>query len=81
MVAVNFHGSTGFGQAYVDSIRHDWGGQPFRDCVAGVQRILAEKPYLDKERVGALGASYGELITHSGMSFHYCLPWSTREVK
>ena len=41
----------------------------------------AEKPYLDKERVGALGASYGELITHSGMSFHYCLPWSTREVK
>lgn len=60
VVAVNFHGSTGFGQAYVDSIRHDWGGQPFRDCLEGVRRVLAEKPYLDKSRVGALGASYGE---------------------
>lgn len=72
MVAVNFHGSTGFGQDYVDSIKGDWGGQPFRDCLSGVKDILATKPYLDASRVGALGASYGRLVTFRGymMSIH-----------
>ena len=60
MIAVNFHGSTGFGQSFVDSIRYDWGGQPFRDCLTGVDEILSLKPYLDPSRVGALGASYGK---------------------
>ena len=65
MIAVNFHGSTGFGQKYVDSIRTDWGGQPYRDCMTGVKTILAEKHYLDPDRVGALGASYGVLDVHT----------------
>jgi dipeptidyl aminopeptidase/acylaminoacyl peptidase len=56
---VNFHGSTSFGQKYCDSIRGDWGGQPYRDCLAAVETVLRHKPYLDKDRVGALGASYG----------------------
>lgn len=59
VVAVNFHGSTGYGQKYVDSIRTDWGGQPFRDCIGGVDFILNEKKYLNPDKVGALGASYG----------------------
>jgi dipeptidyl aminopeptidase/acylaminoacyl peptidase len=59
VVAVNFHGSTGFGVRYLDSIRGQWGGQPYRDCMACTDFILREMPYLDASRVGALGASYG----------------------
>ena len=59
VVCVNFHGSTGWGVEYVDSIRTEWGGQPYRDCMAGVDFILKEKAYLNKDKVGALGASYG----------------------
>ena len=59
VVAVNFHGSTGFGVKYLDSIRGEWGGQPYRDCMSCTDFILQEMPYLDKTRVGAMGASYG----------------------
>ena len=59
VVCVNFHGSTGFGQKYCDSIRNDWGGQPYRDCMESVRFILEAKPYLNKDKVGAAGASYG----------------------
>ncbi len=59
VVAVNFHGSTGFGVRYLDSIRGQWGGQPYRDCMACVDFILKMKPYLNPGKVGALGASYG----------------------
>ncbi len=64
VVAVNFHGSTGFGGAYLDSIRGDWGGQPYRDCMACVDFILGEKKYLNASRVGALGASYGGFMVN-----------------
>lgn len=59
VVAINFHGSTSFGQKYVDSIRNNWGGQPYRDIIRGTDFILGAKPYLNKDKVGALGASYG----------------------
>ena len=59
MIAVNFHGSTGFGQAFTDSITGDWGGKPFEDLMKGLDHALANYPWLDSDRVGALGASYG----------------------
>jgi dipeptidyl aminopeptidase/acylaminoacyl peptidase len=59
VVCVNFHGSTSYGQKYVDSIRNDWGGQPYRDVMEGVRWILEKKTYLNKDKVGAAGASYG----------------------
>ena len=59
VVCVNFHGSTGFGQKYCDSIRNDWGGQPYRDCMESVRYILEHKSYLNRDKVGAAGASYG----------------------
>jgi dipeptidyl aminopeptidase/acylaminoacyl peptidase len=58
-VAVNFHGSTGFGQAFTDSISGDWGGKPFEDLMKGLDYALATYPWLDGDRVAALGASYG----------------------
>jgi len=59
VIAVNFHGSTGFGQAFTDSISGDWGGKPFDDLMKGLDHALANYSWLDSTRVGALGASYG----------------------
>jgi len=58
-VMVDFHGSTGYGQAFCDSIRGDWGGKPLEDLQKGLAAAVARYPWLDGERVAALGASYG----------------------
>ena len=46
VLAVNFHGSVGYGQEYTDSIRGDWGGGPYQDCLLGVDYILSQHRYL-----------------------------------
>jgi dipeptidyl aminopeptidase/acylaminoacyl peptidase len=58
-VMVDFHGSTGYGQAFTDAIRGDWGGKPYEDLAKGLDFALATYPFLDGSRVCALGASYG----------------------
>ncbi len=58
-VMVDFHGSTGYGQAFTDSIRGDWGGKPLEDLQKGLAAATERYPFLHKERVCALGASYG----------------------
>jgi len=59
VVMVDFHGSTGYGQAFTDSIRGDWGGKPLVDLQKGLAAALERYPFLDGDRVGALGASFG----------------------
>ncbi|MHC4602459.1 MAG: dipeptidyl-peptidase 5 [Planctomycetota bacterium] len=58
-VMVDFHGSTGYGQAFTDSIRGDWGGKPLEDLQKGLAAALKRYRWMDGERVGALGASFG----------------------
>jgi len=58
-VMVDFHGSTGYGQAFTDAINGDWGGKPFEDLKKGLDAALAKYPWMDGDRVAALGASYG----------------------
>jgi dipeptidyl aminopeptidase/acylaminoacyl peptidase len=58
-VMVDFHGSTGYGQAFCDAIRGDWGGKPLEDLKKGLAAALGKYPWMDGTRVGALGASYG----------------------
>ncbi len=58
-VMVDFHGSTGYGQAFTDSISRDWGGKPLVDLQKGLAAALAKYPWMDGDRVAALGASYG----------------------
>jgi dipeptidyl aminopeptidase/acylaminoacyl peptidase len=58
VVLPNPRGSTGFGQKYVDEITGDWGGKCYRDLVAGLD-FVEKLPYVDKERIGAAGASFG----------------------
>jgi dipeptidyl aminopeptidase/acylaminoacyl peptidase len=56
---VDFHGSTGYGQAFTDAIGGDWGGKPLEDLKKGLAAALARFPWMDGTRVAALGASYG----------------------
>jgi dipeptidyl aminopeptidase/acylaminoacyl peptidase len=58
-VMIDFHGSTGYGQAFTDSMRGDWGGKPLKDLQLGLAAALKQYPFLDGQRVAALGASYG----------------------
>lgn len=58
VAAVNFHGSTGYGQAFTNSISRHWGDYPYEDLMKGLDVVTA-LPYVDGSRVGAAGASYG----------------------
>jgi dipeptidyl aminopeptidase/acylaminoacyl peptidase len=58
-VAVDFHGSTGYGQEFTDSISQHWGDRPYEDLVKGLAAALERYPWLDSERVVAAGASFG----------------------
>ena len=58
-VMVDFHGSTGYGQAFTDSIRGDWGGKPLVDLQKGLAAALERYPWMNGDKVGALGASFG----------------------
>ena len=58
-VFIDFHGSTGYGQDFTDSISEDWGGKPLVDLQLGLEAALEKYDFLDGEKVCALGASYG----------------------
>jgi dipeptidyl aminopeptidase/acylaminoacyl peptidase len=58
VAAVNFHGSTGYGQKFTDAISQHWGDYPFEDLMKGLD-VVARLPYVDSTRMGAAGASYG----------------------
>jgi dipeptidyl aminopeptidase/acylaminoacyl peptidase len=59
VVMINFHGSTGYGQKFTDSISGDWGGKPYVDLMKGLDYVEKAYPFIDKNREAAMGASYG----------------------
>jgi len=74
VVTVNFHGSTGYGQAFTDAISGDWGGKPLVDLQRGWQAALSKFPFLDGNRACALGASYGGYMVY-WMAGVWNKPW------
>ncbi len=58
-VFIDFHGSTGYGQDFTDSISGDWGGDPLIDLQLGFEAALKKYEFLDGDNTCALGASYG----------------------
>ena len=58
-VAIDFHGSQGYGQAFTDAIHQNWGGWPLQDLKAGLAYATAHDSQLDAGRACALGGSYG----------------------
>jgi dipeptidyl aminopeptidase/acylaminoacyl peptidase len=59
VVAINFHGSTGYGQKFTDAVINDWGGKPLADLKLGLNAALERFDQLDGDRVCAAGGSYG----------------------
>ncbi|EDL49790.1 S9 family peptidase [Erythrobacter sp. SD-21] len=59
VISVDFHGSTGYGQAFTDSINGDWGGKPLEDLKLGLAAALERDDQIDGSRACAMGASYG----------------------
>jgi len=59
VIMINFHGSPGYGQKFIDAINGDWGGAPFEDLMKGLDDAERTYPFIDKDRECALGASYG----------------------
>jgi dipeptidyl aminopeptidase/acylaminoacyl peptidase len=93
VIMINFHGSTGYGQKFIDAIRGDWGGAPFEDLMKGLDYAEKTYPFIDKARECALGASYGGymanwilghtsrfkcVVSHDGM-FNAESAWGTTE--
>jgi dipeptidyl aminopeptidase/acylaminoacyl peptidase len=93
VIMINFHGSTGYGQKFIDAINGDWGGAPYEDLMKGLDYAEKTYPFIDKDRECALGASYGGyainwilghsdrfkcLVSHDGM-FNAESAWGTTE--
>jgi dipeptidyl aminopeptidase/acylaminoacyl peptidase len=95
-VFIDFHGSMGYGQAFTDSISHDWGGKPLEDLKKGLAAVLQAYPWLAGDRVCALGGSYGGymmnwiagnwpdafrcLVNHAGLFDNRSMYYSTEEL-
>ena len=92
-IMINFHGSTGYGQKFIDAINGDWGGAPYEDLMKGLDYAEEHYPFIDKNRECALGASYGGyminwilghtdrfkcLVAHDGM-FNAESAWGSTE--
>jgi dipeptidyl aminopeptidase/acylaminoacyl peptidase len=93
VIMINFHGSTGYGQKFIDAINGDWGGAPYEDLMKGLDYAEKTYPFIDKKRECALGASYGGymanwilghtdrfkcIVSHDGM-FNAESAWGTTE--
>jgi dipeptidyl aminopeptidase/acylaminoacyl peptidase len=96
VVMIDFHGSTGYGQAFTDSISGDWGGKPLEDLKLGLAAALKQYPWLDGDHMCALGGSYGGymmnwiagqwpdrfkcIVTHDGIFDNRSMYYSTEEL-
>ncbi|MEP7273148.1 MAG: S9 family peptidase [Acidobacteriota bacterium] len=58
VVMINPHGSTGYGQRFTEQISGDWAGAVYDDLMKGVDYVISQG-YVDPERIGAAGGSYG----------------------
>ncbi|TPG78798.1 S9 family peptidase [Brevibacillus laterosporus] len=60
----NPRGSHGYGQKFVNAVRGDYGGKDYEDLMSGVTYVLAHYDYLDEQRMGVTGGSYGGFMTN-----------------
>ncbi|MDR5683403.1 MAG: S9 family peptidase [Armatimonadota bacterium] len=60
----NPRGSQGYGQTFNAATRNDWGGNDYRDLMMALDQALDRWPWLDRERMGVAGGSYGGYMTN-----------------
>jgi len=96
VVSIDFHGSTGYGQKFTDSINKDWGGKPLEDLKLGMDAVAKIDTQLDTTNACALGGSYGGymmnwiagnwpdrfkcLVTHAGIFDLRAMAYETEEL-
>lgn len=96
VVMIDFHGSTGYGQAFTDSISRHWGDRPLEDLQKGWAFAQERYPFLDGDNACALGASYGGyminwiagnwpgafkcLVNHDGIFDTFSMGYATEEL-
>ena len=96
VVMIDFHGSTGYGQAFTDSISQHWGDRPLEDLQKGWAAAQQRYSFLDGDNACALGASYGGyminwiagnwpgefdcLVNHDGVFDTFGMGYSTEEL-
>ena len=60
----NPRGSTGYGQKFERGIEGQWGGNDYTDIMNGVEAALQKYPWIDRDRLGVTGGSYGGFMTN-----------------
>jgi dipeptidyl aminopeptidase/acylaminoacyl peptidase len=96
VVMIDFHGSTGYGQAFTDAISQHWGDRPLEDLQKGWAAAQKQYGFLDGDRACALGASYGGymvnwiagrwnqpwkcLVSHAGVFDQRMMGYATEEL-
>ncbi len=61
---LNPRGSSGYGQRFSDGTLREWGGGDFRDLMLGVDEVLRTRAWIDSEKLGVTGGSYGGFMTN-----------------
>ncbi|NUS39996.1 MAG: S9 family peptidase [Lysobacter sp.] len=64
VVMIDFHGSTGYGQAFTDAISQHWGDRPLEDLQKGWTAAQQKYAFLNGDKACALGASYGGYMVY-----------------
>jgi dipeptidyl aminopeptidase/acylaminoacyl peptidase len=60
----NPRGSTGYGRKFQRAVALEWGGKAYTDIMTGVEEALKRNPWVDRERLGVTGGSYGGFMTN-----------------
>ncbi len=74
VVMIDFHGSTGYGQAFTDAISQHWGDRPLEDLQKGWAAAQKQYPFLNGDKACALGASYGGFMVN-WIAGNWNAPW------
>jgi len=95
VVFTNPRGSTGYGQEFTDGVTRDWGGKAYEDHMKGLDHVLKHYDYIDRDRIGAAGASFGGfmmnwfeghtdlfkcLVSHDGIFQGETMAYTTEEL-
>lgn len=69
VLAVNHRGSQGYGREFLDAADGKQGREPLWDCVEA-RRYLASRNFIDPERIGIIGGSFGGYMAMAALAFH-----------
>ncbi len=64
VVEINIRGSVGYGQKFINEVVNNYGGLPYEDLMKGLDYLLAEHSFIDRDRLAVMGCSYGGYMTN-----------------